>query len=1726
MMSAIGAKSQCPTSDLRSYLQSDQKDNYLCSSPITLELNVQVPDSATSVTYQCNWNGNGPTNSTTYTVSSAPLTVNVTGHVTYTIEHQGNTVTCSSIPFHDASLTVLDGSNSVGAFTPVHYWTFEPTGSVIIDGQGHDIPSSGSCLTKCNANNATLHDYQSDLMTINDCGSGPECYNAAFNLRNSTGQNDPFLVTNGVVGQCAIMDQKLATASPPDALDGTKVTQEYLIKFHPDFQRGTWTNNVLSNGGYGSCLRFSIVAQEIQFGVYFERNGYSNWLSETKTVTLSGVDRKGWEYYLDDEWHHIAVTADLTTGTVKLYIDGICPEGFTHQYYPDPSDEISIGANHIFGQSTVPGAEDFGWIDEFAYHTEVLPPTLIYKHYTEAINQGLHYSFLNTINYCSSGASISPNTTGSINILEYPEGYSGSGTGASNIDIPIHQFENSPFPRYLPGNTLLRNFPWFEIKYLAGSEPSYGSVPYEDMAADLAAELALNWNYYTMITNNSQSSNQAYTKLKSFANSHPEIPACMFVFWAQLDGSNIGNPSMSPNYYLRDSSGNITNRWSPLAPLEILVADGDKMAKKIVPALNGLQRPLDIINENGELTPDKNTWWDINTLHGFNPNVLTDFANSGLDWNHYMGRQKTAYRNSFRDGLLGGSPLLTNTRFTHYSVNGLGGHSFSNKKCWNEIKKVQKNIPGDNYYATPSFDPLRPAYWNQIQGDRHGTEWIRQCRLYELPEGDDLFSPFVCAGRRENPTTNIRPGQWLGLLKGMAVLGSEFYYTSYFSAVDKDSEGNYIFQDPRHWAWQILMPSYAQAITSRYEHILRNGELLMQPTVDKFNLKGGGTQVYNIVKKWTNPNQSNDIQYVITTSHQRYYNTISPQEKAITLSNLGIQIMTRPQGSTYIFKKDEINYTEPVMIQLDGWHESIHPTRWSKDFVFEAEVPDYVEQIHTTTADKEFMMVRTRFFDPITGEEKVPQANTVDYTDFVTYYTFPNFYPVQNPTLLPFSDWSLNGNSPKLTYQFRVSNGPSDYRLYVRARIKENLNGDTTGIHINLTNEDRSIQLHSDYLGCINDDEWTWYSFGLCNEVDFDQLNNGYYLLDLIPENEKVEIDKIILDYNKDISTLPQNELAGSCGSATPNITPYALDKDFTWIKNCVGEVEFTSSIWPLLNPTCGNNLEYEWNFSDASGTIAQTQKSNGILNQPPYLTGTYENPIFKFNTPGTYTVTMTVYKNGVPTALPKTIQINPNPAVIVNASNSTICAGESVHLSSTVTGGNAPYTYSWYPSITLSDPEAANTDAYPSEINGTANTLNPFQQNQYKLTVTDANGCTSEGEIAPISIAPPLCVDITTNSSLPLCYGTDGLAPNLIELTADVCVSNCTDCSSPTGPITYDWKPSSQLSTTSGQIVNISNPNGLISNSYTVVAKDQSGCVGEKTIDVLIKSSDIEVKANGIDPSYTISKCQGDKSVIFLGTATASGGGGTYTYEWSAQPLGATPTTLNIPVTNPYATAGDGNELQSTLYTITAKDQNGCIGEGYVLLDVYDKIQASLTPEELFICPPTSNPQQLMASHSGTITGSPTYFWTLGTNSYSTSVPTTSFVPPGANYSGTYSVKIEDGDDCYSEAFCDIVVTNTCKTGSEGMNLNSVEQQPSSSGKIILYPNPNSGSFQLEFSGGFEQESWNVVVFNLQGKVISQKMNVSSKTMTFNLNEIPRGVYFIRVFNSTHHFRMKTVID
>jgi gliding motility-associated-like protein len=289
-----------------------------------------------------------------------------------------------------------------------------------------------------------------------------------------------------------------------------------------------------------------------------------------------------------------------------------------------------------------------------------------------------------------------------------------------------------------------------------------------------------------------------------------------------------------------------------------------------------------------------------------------------------------------------------------------------------------------------------------------------------------------------------------------------------------------------------------------------------------------------------------------------------------------------------------------------------------------------------------------------------------------------------------------------------------------------------------------------------------------------------------------------------------------------------------------------------------------------------------------------------------------------------------------------------------TVTGGSAPYTYSW------------NTTP-GSQTNAKATGL---CAGNYVSTVTDAVGCV---DTVQVKIVQPQPITLDPVSPVTICIG-----------------SNATILAIPhggDGNYMFDWTPESTKTTASISV------SPVVSTDYHVVVKDGKGCSSAPLVIKVIVNPPLKVTG-----SNDVNLCIGDSTKL---TATGSGGnGGPYTYTWSPALIG----TGNVVTVKPSVT---------TTYTVTIKDNCGTPAA----LDSI-KVTINASPVVKFSGGPLSGctPVKTNFKDSSSVTGGviTSWKWDFGDGSQSDSKdPTHIFSTTGTTtsvYSVTLTVKSSNG--------------------------------------------------------------------------------------------------------------------
>ncbi len=294
-----------------------------------------------------------------------------------------------------------------------------------------------------------------------------------------------------------------------------------------------------------------------------------------------------------------------------------------------------------------------------------------------------------------------------------------------------------------------------------------------------------------------------------------------------------------------------------------------------------------------------------------------------------------------------------------------------------------------------------------------------------------------------------------------------------------------------------------------------------------------------------------------------------------------------------------------------------------------------------------------------------------------------------------------------------------------------------------------------------------------------------------------------------------------------------------------------------LLNTTLQSTTNVNC-FAEANGAIDINVNGGTTPYNYNWNNGATSQDITNL-TANNYQVTITD-ANGCSTSIAATIS-QPNAplyATIQSTTNVNCFAEANGAIDINVNGGTTPYNYNWNNGATSQD-------------------ITNLTANNYQVTITDANGCSTS--IATTISQPNAPLNANTAKENPKCYGaSDG--------SATIVVTGGTD------PYNYTWNNS----LSSPQLTQIS------SGEYSVTVTDANGCSIIRSI-LLTDPQPISIYS-----VQTPTTCNNDNGTIVL---TVNGGTPGYTYHWSENYTGMHTSTIT--------------GLSNNTYTVTVTDANGC---------------------------------------------------------------------------------------------------------------------------------------------------------------------------------------------------------
>ncbi|MEZ4825294.1 MAG: PKD domain-containing protein [Bacteroidia bacterium] len=367
----------------------------------------------------------------------------------------------------------------------------------------------------------------------------------------------------------------------------------------------------------------------------------------------------------------------------------------------------------------------------------------------------------------------------------------------------------------------------------------------------------------------------------------------------------------------------------------------------------------------------------------------------------------------------------------------------------------------------------------------------------------------------------------------------------------------------------------------------------------------------------------------------------------------------------------------------------------------------------------------------------------------------------------------------------------------------------------------------------------------------------------------------------------------------------------------CIARGEVTIQVADGFRPVASFSVDKS--FSCAGQEIQFTNTSQGAVDfawefpRGIPVTSNLPNPKVKFMEEGVQDVVLTVRgcngQSDRKEALGEIVITSPFSLRLNTSENMTVCREVPVNLVATGTGAQ---NYVWSPAIGLDKAEGRSVTALPD------------QTTTYTVTASDAQGCQASrsvtlfvsglgNKLAVSPFAPVIC------------------AGESVTLAAS-------------GAVNYEWSPREGLNTfTSGTAV----ATPVKTTTYKVTASDIDGCVFTDTIRVEVRpKSTLE-----ITPAAP---------VICEGASVSLEVKGNGVYTWS-------------PVIG--LSTGTGNHIeafptQTTQYTVSGVDANGCKSSGQVTVSV-EKVQSvSVSAQDDRIC--KGQATLLTASGGGNYSWSP----------------------------------------------------------------------------------------------------------------------------------------------------------
>ncbi len=478
------------------------------------------------------------------------------------------------------------------------------------------------------------------------------------------------------------------------------------------------------------------------------------------------------------------------------------------------------------------------------------------------------------------------------------------------------------------------------------------------------------------------------------------------------------------------------------------------------------------------------------------------------------------------------------------------------------------------------------------------------------------------------------------------------------------------------------------------------------------------------------------------------------------------------------------------------------------------------------------------------------------------------------------------------------------------------------------------------------------------------------------------------------------------------------------------------SAAMTVQNATCaGNNGSITLNVTNCSGTATYNWTGPGITP----ANKTVQNPTNL--TAGNYVVTVTCTTGSTVTASATVTAPSAITLPTANPTSVTCYSGSDGAISIIANGGATPYTYAW-----------AGPSGFTS-VNS-PNLTGLRASNLYKVTITDASGCTFTSGTITVTEPAPIALTATTNANaigIKCKGGSDG-AINLPDATGG------------TAPYTYTWSGPNGYTATGKSIT------GLAAGNYTVVVKDSKNCSYTLATALQITEPATALAVTGT-PVVSNVKClnANDGSI----NVNVAGGTGTLTFAWKN-------TSNNITV----STSEDATGLAAGTYALTVTDANLCTATTTAFT-----IAAPASP---LVVDETHIDAACASSATGSINLNITGGWSNSTVVWPTPLPpqtnVTNLVP------GTYVATVTDQGGCVLTKSATVGSANNISLGN--YTSTNVACHGQATGGIVIFPSGGVAgtTYDVAWTGGLS----GTAIGNLAGGDYVATITASGCTTVF----------------------------